>query len=73
MRKKYWMQEAFPENTKGALHRQLGIPQGQDIPKSLLRGINNAGIGGTFDGYHKISSKLWHRAHAAVNAQKRKK
>jgi hypothetical protein len=36
-----WMQNVHPE--KGALHRQLGIPEGQKIPTSTLERDAHAG------------------------------
>ena len=34
MQKKYWIQEATKH--KGALHKNLGIPEGEKIPKNKL-------------------------------------
>jgi hypothetical protein len=36
-RSKRWIQRALHKHKKGALHRQLGIPEGEIIPLSLLR------------------------------------
>lgn len=63
MAEKKWMQKAFGRN-KGALHRQLGVPEDEPIPASKLRAA--AAKGG----------KLGLRARAALNANpqlKRKK
>jgi hypothetical protein len=35
--KKRWIQRALHKHKKGALHRQLGIPEGESIPLPLLR------------------------------------
>jgi len=42
---KYWIQEAGDHKHKGSLHRQLGIPQDQRIPKTLLQKIQAAETG----------------------------
>jgi len=31
-----WIQKAVPESHKGLLHKNLGIPQGQKIPRDTL-------------------------------------
>lgn len=36
MAKNTWMAEVARHQKKGALHRQLGIPQGQKIPTATL-------------------------------------
>lgn len=36
-RPKRWIQRALRKHKKGALHRQLGIPEGEVIPLALLR------------------------------------
>jgi len=36
-RGKRWIQKALRKHKKGALHRQLGIPEGEVIPLLLLR------------------------------------
>lgn len=33
---KKWMQKAFKPETKGALHKQLGVPEDEPIPASKL-------------------------------------
>jgi len=40
MAKRYWVKEAFSKN-KGALHRDLGVPQGKKIPESALKRAAN--------------------------------
>lgn len=35
-KKGHWMQEAFPEETKGLLHKKLGVPEDEDIPIKKL-------------------------------------
>lgn len=35
--KKRWIQHALSKHKKGALHRQLGIPENERIPIALLR------------------------------------
>jgi len=42
-RKKRWIQKAIKK--PGALSKQLGIPEEEDIPVSLLKKIKNAEIG----------------------------
>lgn len=39
------MQKAFKEHTKGALHRQLEVPQSEKIPSTLLNEIKNTPVG----------------------------
>lgn len=68
---KKWIQKVFSKK-RGALHKQLGYPQSQTLPKGLLKQINQAKIGTHVRG-HKVTSLLWHRVHAVVNAQKRRK
>lgn len=55
-----WMQKAFSQN-KGALHRQLGIPEDEPIPEGLLASK-----------YH-AKGKLGRRVRAAVNAMNARK
>jgi hypothetical protein len=38
-----WIQEALKNHEKGALHKQLGIPESERIPNLLLNKIVNAG------------------------------
>ena len=32
-----WIAAATPPSSKGALHRNLGVPQGQKIPKAKIK------------------------------------
>lgn len=57
---KNWMAEAFPEKTKGALHRDLGIPENEKIGKKRLRAAAKRG------------GKIGKRAQAALNANKKR-
>jgi len=36
-KEKKWMQKAFNPETKGALHRELGVPEGEPIPAGKLQ------------------------------------
>ncbi len=40
--KKKWIKRAIGEN-KGALHRHLGVPEGEKIPEDKLRGAIHSG------------------------------
>lgn len=31
-----WIQKAIPKSRKGALHRELGVPEGKKIPEKKL-------------------------------------
>ena len=44
---KLWIQEAIRKSRKGALSRQLSIPEKDNIPVTLLRAIKYANIGET--------------------------
>jgi len=71
-RPKLWMQRAFKPSKRGLLHRQLGIPQDQKIPLSLLRKIKNARIGSYVKmrgRRKKVTRLLKRRAVAAYNAR----
>jgi len=46
-RRKYWIQSALGK--KGALSRQLGIPEKENIPYTLLERIVKARIGSTIE------------------------
>jgi hypothetical protein len=70
--KEKWIQKAFPEKTRGALHRQLGIPQSKTIPKKTLRDIKSTEIGKHSHG-HTVTPLLKKRVNAAINAQKRRR
>ena len=37
MAKEKWIQKAIPKSHRGALHRELGIPQSKKIPKSKIK------------------------------------
>lgn len=50
------MQGAFGDK-EGALHRQLGVPPNQKIPKTLLRSLNNAKQGSTIKNPTKTGKK----------------
>jgi hypothetical protein len=52
-RKKKWIQSALKHAKNGALHRQLGIPEGESIPLALLKKAE------------KLGGKLAKRAHLA--------
>lgn len=68
---KKWIQQASSQHTKGALHRQLGIPQDKTIPKKTLHDIVKTPIGNKSHG-HKVTPLLKKRANFALNAQKRR-
>ena len=53
-RKKKWI----PKLKKGALHRQLGIPQKVKIPITLLRKIKKAKIGSKIKNPTKVGKKV---------------
>lgn len=40
--KKNWIKKAIGSN-KGALHRHLGVPEGEKIPEDKIRGALNSG------------------------------
>ena len=40
-----WLQPAFKEHTKGAMHRMLAIPQSETLPFTFLQEIVNTPIG----------------------------
>ena len=42
--KKKWMAEAFGKNP-GALHRQLGVPAGKNIPEKKLQKAESGSMG----------------------------
>lgn len=72
-----WMQEAMEDHTKGALHRQLGIPPGARIPTGFLDAIVHDGVGETIhnptnigDRTVHVTSLLFHRSLAALNMRK---
>lgn len=55
--RKKWMQKAFSKN-KGALHRDLGVPEDEKIPAEKLRAAA------------KRKGKVGRRARAALNARR---
>jgi len=57
-RKKLWIQGAIGRGKRGALHRMLGIPEGENIPLKLLRKASKKG------------GKLGHRARLALTLRK---
>jgi hypothetical protein len=65
-----WIQAAQPK--KGALHKQLGIPQSERIPKKTLRDIVATDVGKHSHGV-KVTGLLKKRANFALNAQKRRR
>lgn len=60
-KKSRWIQRALHKHKKGALHRQLGIPEGETIPLSLLRDAS------------KEPGLLGQRARFALNLRKVRK
>lgn len=69
---KKWIQEATSERKKGALHRQLGIPQDKTIPKKMLHRIKKARLGTRIHGV-SVTPLLKKRVNFAINVQKRRK
>jgi hypothetical protein len=65
---KYWMQKAFGKK-KGALHKQLGYPKDETLPKGLVKEIYNTPVGNKVRG-RTVTTLLKRRVLAAVNAQK---
>jgi hypothetical protein len=41
-RKNRWIQGAVNPRKRGSLHRQLGVPKGEKIPKDLLNAVKAA-------------------------------
>ena len=72
MTKKKWIQEAVKHHKKGALHKQLNVPQDKNIPKKTLHDIIDTDIGKHSHG-HKVTHLLKSRANFALNAQKRRR
>ena len=57
---------------KGALHRQLGIPEDEDIGNGNLRKIKNGKVGATITikgKKHKITELMKRRANLGLNLQ----
>jgi hypothetical protein len=71
MPKEKWIQKTSSKHTKGALHKQLGIPQDKKIPKETLRHIVKTKVGKKAHG-HTVTPLLKKRALFALNVQKRK-
>jgi hypothetical protein len=69
---KKWIQAASSAHTKGALHRQLGYPVDQKIPKKVLHDIVGTEIGKHSHG-RTVTPLLKKRANFALNVQKRRK
>jgi hypothetical protein len=63
-----WIQQAHIK--KGALHKQLGIPETQHIPYPLLHQIGAAPIGKRIDG-HLVTHLLKHRAQFVMNMRRK--
>lgn len=59
----------FENIKKGALHRQLHIPQDERIPTGTLRDIVQSPVGGHID-HTPVTAKLKKRANFALNARK---
>jgi len=55
--KKFWMKRAFGCKHEGALHRQLGVPVDQTIPKTLLNRIASAKQGSTIKNPTDVGKK----------------
>jgi hypothetical protein len=67
-----WIQKAFKSGKKGALHKQLGYPESEPLPKGLIKEIYKAEVGTHVRG-HKVTTLLKRRVVASINAQKRRK
>lgn len=70
-----WIRKACKSRKKGALHRQLGVPQKQRIPKTLLEKIMRTDVGKrirnptkTGKGSIRVTRLLKQRANFALNA-----
>jgi hypothetical protein len=64
-----FIQKALKNKKQGALHRELGIPQGHKIPKGKLKELSHAKIGTHVRG-HKVTTLLKRRAVFAENLSK---
>jgi len=72
---KKWIQRASKRRRKGALHRQLGVPLSEKIPKLWLHRIKQLPKGKKITVKGKrvtVTRLLKQRAVFALNAQKRK-
>jgi len=57
--KEKWIQKALPKSSKGKLHRKLGVPVGNKIPKGKLNAAaKNKGVIGKEARLAKTLSKL---------------
>jgi hypothetical protein len=54
-----WIQKAIPKSHKGALHEEMGIPEGKKIPEKKLEKAE-----------HSSNPKLARRAHLAETLKK---
>jgi len=77
---KLWIQSAIRKSRKGALSRQLGIPEKENIPVTLLRKIVNAAIGDTIwnptmkgKRWIKVTKLLKRRANLALTLKRMRK
>jgi hypothetical protein len=68
MPKTKWIQNATSESKKGSLHRQLGIPQGQNIPKKILHDIVDTEIGKKSHGV-TVTKLVKSRSNFALNVK----
>ena len=59
---KKWIQEAIPKSHRGALHKELGVPEGKKIPEKKL-----------IKAEHSKNPKLAKRARLAQTLKKMKK
>jgi hypothetical protein len=57
----HWIQKAVKH--KGALHRELGVPAGKNIPKKTL--AKAASAGGTLGKRARLAETLSHLHHSA--------
>jgi hypothetical protein len=67
-RRKMWIQKAV-KKSKGALHKQLGVPAGKKISSKLLTEIAKANIGTKVRG-HRVTTKLKRRVIFAKNLRR---
>jgi len=70
MAKKKWMKGAFPEKTKGDLHRHYGIPLDQKIPVARMK-ADKARLAKKAAGDKELTKaelKLYRQINAALTA-----
>ena len=72
MTKKKWIAPVAATHKKGSLHKQLGIPQSETIPKKTLHDIVKTDIGKKSHGV-TVTRLVKARSNFALNAQKRKR